>query len=384
MRYNAIFIIVYDLIYLLKTEYLNLDMKKVRVLGIESSCDETSVAVVEKSERGKIKILSNVVRSQLDVHKDYGGVVPELAARAHSDVIDKITSQAVKKAKIKFKDLNAIAATAGPGLLGGLIVGVVAGKTLAHSLQKPFIAINHLEGHALSIKLEKEINYPYLLLLVSGGHTEYTVIKNFNSYKRIGTTIDDALGEAFDKTARLLNLGYPGGPEIEKYALLGDEKRFELPMPLIKEKNSHFSFAGLKSAAANIVAKHRCTEKFKRDMSASFQATINKIIYNKTQNAIRECRQIIRNKNDLKIVVAGGVAANKSIRKSLEKLEKTENCEFLFPSIKYCTDNGAMIALAGIERFERNKFNKLNFKPRPRWPLDKNAVFMKGKRAVEG
>ena len=357
--------------------------KRIRVLGIESSCDETSVSIVEKSGN-QINVLSNIVKSQIDIHKFYGGVVPELAARAHSDIIDKLISKALNEAKISFKQIDAIAATAGPGLLGGLLVGVVAGKTLAHYLKKPFIAINHLEGHALSIRLEQDINYPYLLLLVSGGHTEFTIIKNFNSYKRIGTTIDDALGEAFDKTARLLKMGYPGGPEIEKYAALGDENRFQLPMPLIHESNAHFSFAGLKSAVANIVAKNRCTEKFKKDMAASFQATINKIIFTKTQNAIREYKRLIKSKKTLKVVVAGGVAANKSIRRSLGALESIEDCQFLFPSIKYCTDNGAMIALAGIERFERKKFNNLNFKPRPRWPLDKNAVFMKGKRAVGG
>ncbi len=358
-------------------------VKKTTVVGIESSCDETSVAIVEKSGN-KIKVLSNIVKSQIDIHEVYGGVVPELAARAHSDVIDKLILKALHSAKKNIKNVDAIAATAGPGLLGGLLVGVVAAKTLAHYLNKPFIAVNHLEGHALSIKLEKNINYPYLLLLVSGGHTEFTIIKNFNSYKRIGTTIDDALGEAFDKTARLLKLGYPGGPEIEKYATLGNKNRFKLPLPLIKEKNSHFSFAGLKSAVAKVVAEHRCTEKFKRDMAASFQYTVNQIIFNKTQNAIREYRRHVKSIKNLQIVVAGGVAANKSIRKSLEKLEQIEGCKFLFPSIKYCTDNGAMIALAGIERFERKKFNKLNFKPRPRWPLDKNAEFMKGKRAVEG
>ncbi len=357
--------------------------KIIRVLGIESSCDETSVSIVEKSNN-KFKVLSNVVKSQMEIHKFYGGVVPELAARAHSDIIDKLVLKALSDAKITFKKVDAIASTAGPGLLGGLLVGVVAGKTLAHYLNKPFIAVNHLEGHALSIKLEREIEFPYLLLLVSGGHTEYTIIKKFNNYKRIGTTIDDALGEAFDKTARLLKLGYPGGPEIEKYAALGDQNKFELPMPLIHEKNAHFSFAGLKSAVANVVAENRCTEKFKKDMSASFQATVNRIIYTKTQNAINDYKRIVKSKRNLKIVVAGGVAANKSIRSSLKQLETEEDCEFLFPSIKYCTDNGAMIALAGIERFERNKFNKLNFKPRPRWPLDKNAIFMKGKRAVEG
>ena len=356
---------------------------RIRVIGIESSCDETSVSIVQKSNN-KIDVLSNIVKSQIDIHKYYGGVVPELAARAHSDIIDKLICEALDDANTSFKQIDAIAATAGPGLLGGLLVGVVAGKTLAHFLQKPFIAINHLEGHALSIKLEQEIDYPYLLLLVSGGHTEFTIIRNFNSYKRIGTTIDDALGEAFDKTARLLRMGYPGGPEIEKYAALGNANRFQLPMPLIHEKNAHFSFAGLKSAVANIVAKNRCTEKFKRDMAASFQANINKIIFAKTQSAIHEYKQVVKSKNKLKVVVAGGVAANKSIRHSLKALESIEDCEFLFPSIKFCTDNGAMIALAGIERFERKKFNKLNFKPRPRWPLDKNAIFMKGKRAVEG
>ncbi len=357
--------------------------KKIRVLGIESSCDETSVSVVEKSN-GDYKVLSNVVKSQIEIHKFYGGVVPELAARAHSDIIDKLIVMALSDAKLSFKNINAISATAGPGLLGGLLVGVVAAKTLSYILDKPFIAINHLEGHALSIKLERSIEYPYLLLLVSGGHTEFTIIKGFNSYKRIGTTIDDALGEAFDKTARLLNLDYPGGPQIEKYAKLGDKNRFKLPMPLMNEKNAHFSFAGLKSAIANIVAKHRCTEKFKKDMAASFQETVNRIIFKKSQNAIRAYKKIIKNNKKIKIVVAGGVAANKGIRKSLERLGEIEDCEFLFPSIKYCTDNGAMIALAGIERFERNKFNKLSFKPRPRWPLDKNAVFMKGKRTVEG
>ena len=323
---------------------------------------------LEKSGN-KINVLSNIVKSQIEIHKYYGGVVPELAARAHSDIIDKLISRAINEAKTSFKQIDAIAATAGPGLLGGLLVGVVAGKTLAHYLKKPFIAINHLEGHALSIRLEQDINYPYLLLLVSGGHTEFTIIKNFNSYKRIGTTIDDALGEAFDKTARLLKMGYPGGPEIEKYAALGDENRFQLPMPLIRESNAHFSFAGLKSAVANIVAKNRCTEKFKKDMAASFQATINKIIFTKTQNAVREYKQVIKSKKTLKVVVAGGVAANKSIRRSLKALESNEDCQFLFPSIKYCTDNGAMIAFAGYKRLCSGYQEDLKIQVKARWPL---------------
>tara|TARA_B100001029_G_C15055983_1_gene454410 strand:- start:418 stop:1497 length:1080 start_codon:yes stop_codon:yes gene_type:complete len=357
-------------------------MKKVRILGIESSCDETSVSIVERSASGKVIILSNIVKSQLNVHENFGGVVPELAARAHSDVIDKLILMALEKAKIKFQDLNAIAATSGPGLLGGLLVGIVAAKTLSSILNIPFIAINHLEGHALSVHLEKEIKYPYLLLLVSGGHTEFTVINKFNNYKRIGTTLDDALGEAFDKTARLLNLGYPGGPEIEKIAKKGNENKFELPKPLIHEKNCHFSFSGLKSAIAQTVHKNKINLQFKKDMAASFQKTIVDILNIKTEMAIKIFKKTTRKKGKTTIVVAGGVAANQYLRASLKQLEQNNDCEFFFPSIKLCTDNGAMIALAGLERYERKLFSKLTFKPRPRWPLDKKAQFMKGKRPI--
>ena len=355
-------------------------MNKVRILGIETSCDETSISVVEKSNNGKINILSNIVRSQLDIHRDFGGVVPELAARAHSEIIDKICNLAMKKAKIKFDDLNAIAATAGPGLLGGLIVGTVFAKTLASALKLPFIAINHLEGHALSVQLENCISYPYLLLLVSGGHTEFTIVKKFNSYKRIGTTLDDALGEAFDKTARLLKLGYPGGPQIEKCANNGNPDKYQFPMPLIHEKNCNFSFSGLKSSVAQLVLNKKITEKFKCDVSASFQRTIAEILIKKTLKAVDMFNDMNKKQNTVNIVVAGGVAANKYLRGSLKSIEKKSNIQFFFPSLQLCTDNGAMIAYAGIERYEKNLFNKLNFKPRPRWPLDKKAVFMKGKR----
>ena len=355
-------------------------MKKILVLGIETSCDETSVSIVEKSGSGEIKILSNIVRSQLDIHKDFGGVVPELAARAHSEIIDKICSLAIRKAKIKFNDLNAIAATAGPGLLGGLIVGTVFAKTLASALKLPFIAVNHLEGHALSVQLENQIAYPYLLLLVSGGHTEFTIVKKFNNYKRIGTTLDDALGEAFDKTARLLNLGYPGGPQIEKCANNGNPEKYQFPLPLIHEKNCNFSFSGLKSSVAQLVLNKKINEKFKCDVSASFQRTIAEILISKTRKALDIFRDMNKKQNTVNIVVAGGVAANKYLRESLKSIEKSSNVQFFFPSLQLCTDNGAMIAYAGIERYEKNLFNKLNFKPRPRWPLDKKAIFMKGKR----
>ena len=355
-------------------------MNKVRILGIETSCDETSISVVEKSNNGKIKILSNIVRSQLDIHRDFGGVVPELAARAHSEIIDKICSFAMKKAKVKFNDLNAIAATAGPGLLGGLIVGTVFAKTLASALKLPFIAINHLEGHALSVQLENQIAYPYLLLLVSGGHTEFTIVKKFNNYKRIGTTLDDALGEAFDKTARLLNLGYPGGPQIEKCANNGNPDKYQFPLPIIHEKNCNFSFSGLKSSVAQLVLNKKITEKFKCDVSASFQRTIAEILITKTRKALDIFKDMNKKQNTVNIVVAGGVAANKYLRESLKSIEKSSNVQFFFPSLQLCTDNGAMIAYAGIERYEKNLFNKLNFKPKPRWPLDKKAIFMKGKR----
>jgi len=355
-------------------------MNKVRILGIETSCDETSISVVEKLSDGRVNILSNIVRSQLDIHRDFGGVVPELAARAHSEIIDKICSLAIKKAKIKFNDLNAIAATAGPGLLGGLIVGTVFAKTLASALKLPFIAINHLEGHALSVQLENQIAYPYLLLLVSGGHTEFTIVNKFNNYRRIGTTLDDALGEAFDKTARLLNLGYPGGPQIEKCANNGNPDKYQFPMPLIHEKNCNFSFSGLKSSVAQLVLNRRITQKFKCDVSASFQRTIAEILIRKTQKAVNIFNEMNKKQNTVNIVVAGGVAANKYLRGSLKSLEKKSNIQFFFPSLQLCTDNGAMIAYAGIERYEKSLFNKLNFKPRPRWPLDKKAIFMKGKR----
>ena len=356
-------------------------MKKIRILGIESSCDETSISVIEKDGNRKVHILSNIIKSQLDVHQHFGGVVPELAARAHSEVIDTLINMAVKKAKVKLTEIDAVAATAGPGLLGGLLVGVVAAKTLSSVLNIPFIAVNHLEGHALSVRLEHELNFPYLLLLVSGGHTEFTIINGFNKYNRIGTTLDDAVGEAFDKTARILNLDYPGGPEIEKYAKQGNESKFKLPQPLSHEKNCHLSFSGLKSAVAQTVKNKKKNLQLQKDMSASFQKNIADILTKKTIYAIKTF-QLNHRKKLVPVVVAGGVAANKYLRDVFLKMEKQYNCKFYFPSPKLCTDNGAMIALAGLERYERKMFSKLNFKPRPRWPLDKKAVFMKGKRAV--
>jgi|TARA_B100001063_G_scaffold157252_1_gene146689 N6-L-threonylcarbamoyladenine synthase len=350
------------------------------VLGIESSCDETSVSIVREKSSSDQEILSNIVNSQIKLHEKNGGVIPEIAARSHSMIIDQLIERSLTKAKIKLNQVDAVAATAGPGLLGGLIVGVVAAKTLASVLKKPFIAINHLEGHALSAKLEHQIEYPYLLLLVSGGHTEFTIIKSFNDYKRIGTTLDDALGEAFDKSARVLGLKYPGGPEIEKYALQGDENKYIFPKPIINQKNCHFSFSGLKTAVAQKVAGHKkINKKFKNDVAASFQKTICDILEVKTKNAINEFKKIYPNKK-VSIVVAGGVAANQKIKKIFFNIGKENDCNIFFPSLYLCTDNAAMIAYAGLERLKRKKTNSLTFAPKPRWPLDKDAVFLKGKR----
>ena len=350
------------------------------VLGIESSCDETSVSIVREKSSTDQEILSNIVNSQTKLHEKSGGVIPEIAARSHSMVIDHLIEQALTKAKIKLSQVDAVAATAGPGLLGGLIVGVVAAKTLASVLRKPFIAINHLEGHALSAKLEHQIEYPYLLLLVSGGHTEFTIIKSFNNYRRIGTTLDDALGEAFDKSARVLGLKYPGGPEIEKYALQGDENKYIFPKPIIDQKNCHFSFSGLKTAVAQRVASTKKKDKkFKNDVAASFQKTICDILEVKTNNAINEFEKIYPNKK-VSIVVAGGVAANQKIKKIFFNIGKENNYNIYFPSLYLCTDNAAMIAYAGLERLKRKKTNSLKFTPKPRWPLDKDAIFLKGKR----
>ena len=354
--------------------------KKPYILGIESSCDETSVAIVTRNtSNNKPIVLANIVKNQIDVHKEFGGVVPELAARAHSDIIDLLVIKALKKAKLKLENITAVAATTGPGLLGGLLVGVIAAKTLSSVLKIPFISINHLEGHALSAQLEQDISFPYLLLLVSGGHTEFTIVKKFNSYQRIGTTVDDALGEAFDKTARLLKLGYPGGPQIEKLAQSGNENAYELPKPLIHEKNSYFSFSGLKTSVAQLVNKQKkLTPKIKRDIAASFQKTIGDIIKIKTKNALKEFTNITNAKN-INIVVAGGVAANQYLKKTLIQLETSDQVKVFFPSMQFCTDNGAMIAYAGLLRHERKMYSKLSVKPKPRWPLDERAIFVKGK-----
>ena len=305
--------------------------KKTIILGIETSCDETAVSIIQENENNKPSILSNIISSQVDVHKEFGGVVPELAARSHIEKIDLIAKKAIAESKIKLTDIDAVAATAGPGLIVCLSVGLSFGKTFALSLKKPFIAVNHLEGHALSPKLNSKLNYPYLLLLISGGHSQYLSVGGLGKYKRLGTTIDDALGEAFDKTAKLIGIEFPGGPQIEVYAKKGDPNKHELPKPIINRGGCNLSFAGLKTAVLKVAKKIK-TDQEKYDLAASFQKTIEEILYKKSRIAFKEFKNIYDNKSNI-FVVAGGVAANKKIREVLTKLCIEENFEAIFPSI---------------------------------------------------
>ena len=350
--------------------------KKPIILGIESSCDETAASIISEDKQGFPIILSSIISSQVDVHKEFGGVVPELAARSHIEKIDLITKKALDESRIKIEDIDAVAATAGPGLIVCLSVGLSFGKTIASSLNKPFIAVNHLEGHALSPKLNSKLDYPYLLLLISGGHTQFLSVKELGKYKRLGTTIDDAVGEAFDKTAKMLGIEFPGGPQIEVYAKKGDPNKYELPKPIFHKGGCNLSFAGLKTAVLKI-SKQIKTEQEKYDLAASFQKTVEEILYKKTKIAFQEFRNINNNEKN-KFVVAGGVAANKKIRKMLENLCKEEKFEAIFPPINLCGDNAAMIAMVGLEKFKLKQFSELDHPAKPRWQLDEDAVYLKG------
>ena len=347
--------------------------KKTIILGIESSCDETAVSIIQENKNDVPSILSNIVSSQVDVHKEFGGVVPELAARSHIEKINLIAKKAIDESKIKIKEIDAVAATAGPGLIVCLSVGLNFGKTIALSLKKPFIAVNHLEGHALSPKLNSEINYPYLLLLISGGHTQFLSVEGLGKYKRLGTTIDGAVGEAFDKTAKLLGIEFPGGPKIEEYAKKGNSHRYELPKPIIHKGGCNLSFAGLKTAVLRITKQIK-TEQEKYDLASSFQKTVEEILYKKSKVAFKEFKNINGDKENT-FVVAGGVAANKRIREVLTTLCEEENFEAIFPPINLCGDNAAMIAMVGLEKYKLKQFNKLDHPAKPRWPLDEDAAF---------
>lgn len=341
-----------------------------RVLGIETSCDETAVAVIEAPAGTQPvgKILSNTVYSQLTEHRRFGGVVPEIAARAHLERIDGLVAQALDEAGLGLPDLDGIAATGGPGLIGGVMVGVMTAKALAFAHDKPFIAVNHLEGHALSVRLTEPVAFPYLLLLVSGGHCQLLTVRGPGDFTRLGTTIDDAAGECFDKTAKLLGLGFPGGPAVEKAAHGGDPKRFALPRPMWRKPGCDFSFSGLKTAVRQTVEKLPAGDaQAVADLCASFQRTVGDVFADRCANALALAPSST-------LVVAGGVAANVYLRGRLEDVAASHGAKLVAPPVRLCTDNGAMIAWAGAERLRLGQVDALDFRPRPRWPLDPAAA----------
>ena len=350
---------------------------RITFLGIETSCDETAASVIRENENGTADILSNVVSSQIKEHKKFGGVVPELAARAHLENIEYVINKSLEESNFSLNEIDGVAATAGPGLIVCLTVGLNIGKTLSAFLNKPFVGVNHLEGHALSPGLENKIEFPYLLLLISGGHTQFLIVNDVDNYEQLGTTIDDALGEAFDKTAKMLNLGYPGGPNVEKCSIQGDKEFFKLPEPIINKAGCNLSFAGLKTAVLRESKKIKGNRKLEYNLAASFQNTVNKILFKKTKVAINIFKEKTKNEN-VNLVVAGGVAANKSIRENLLSLSKELNFKTFYPDLKFCGDNAAMIAWAGIQRFKKNLVDDLTVEARSRWPLDKSAPYMKG------
>ncbi len=336
------------------------------ILGIETSCDETAASIVAADRT----ILSSVVLSQTPLHAAYGGVVPEIAARAHLDHCDALVRRSLDDSGLRMRDLDAVAATVGPGLIGGLIVGAMTGKAIALARRIPFLAINHLEGHALSARLDPGVEFPYLLLLVSGGHCQLLMVKGVGHYLRLGTTIDDAAGEAFDKTAKLLGLGYPGGPALERCALAGDARIFELPRPLRGRAGCDFSFSGLKTAV-RLLVEHLGEDRSAKDtadVAAAFQLAVADVIEDRTGNALILARE--HGHAPSALVVAGGVAANQAIRHRLARLAATHGLSLKAPPLPLCTDNAAMIAWAGIERLARGLTDPLDTAARPRWPLD--------------
>jgi N6-L-threonylcarbamoyladenine synthase len=338
------------------------------VLGIETSCDETAVAVVSWASTGP-QIRSNLVRAQVGEHAPYGGVVPEIAARAHLEHLDKLVIRALDEAEVRLTEINGFAAATGPGLIGGLIVGAMMAKGLAWGAGKPFVAVNHLEGHALTVRLTKDVDFPYLLLLVSGGHCQLLVCAGVGRYTRLGTTLDDAAGEAFDKAAKLMGLGYPGGPLIERAAPAGNAERFDLPRPLRGRSGCDFSFSGLKTAVRRITAETDWPDlATQADLAASVEAAICDALVDRTQNAIAWFRHHYPAGKTL--VAAGGVAANVRLRQRLAHLAEISGLHFVAPPVALCTDNGAMIAWAGIERLRMGLTDGLDAPLRPRWPLD--------------
>ncbi len=344
------------------------------ILGIETSCDETAAAIVGDDRR----VLSNVIASQIATHRPFGGVVPEIAARAHLGLIDGVVRQALDEAGVGIGEIGAVAAAAGPGLIGGVLVGVTAAKAIAAARGIPFVAVNHLEGHALTARLTDDVPFPYLLLLTSGGHCQTLIVRGPGDYTRLGTTIDDAAGEAFDKTAKMMGLPYPGGPEIERRSAGGDAKRFPLPRPMKGAPGCDFSFSGLKTAVRQTLDKlpGPPTETDVADLCAAIQAAITDSLCARLKPALKAFREACPEGRHL--VVAGGVAANRPLRAALDALAHKSGLAFVAPPLPLCTDNGAMIAWAGIERLRTAGGDPLDFKPRPRWPLDGTAPKARG------
>jgi N6-L-threonylcarbamoyladenine synthase len=342
------------------------------VLGIETSCDETAAAVVRLDGAGRPEVLSSIISSQAAAHAPYGGVVPEIAARAHVEVVDVMVLRALAEAGLGFADLDAVAATAGPGLIGGVMVGLSAGKAIAMARGIPLIAVNHLEGHALSPRLAEPLAYPYLLLLVSGGHCQLLIVDGVGACERLGSTIDDAAGEAFDKIGKALGLPYPGGPALETLAEGGDAERFALPRALLGRKDCDFSFSGLKTAAARLAEGAR-TLQDRRDVAAAAQAAIAGQLAERTARAMGLYSRR-HGGTSLRFAVAGGVAANGEVRRRLMASAREHGFSFAAPPLAYCTDNAAMIALAGAERLQAGLTSPLDAAARPRWPLDEAAA----------
>jgi N6-L-threonylcarbamoyladenine synthase len=343
------------------------------VLGIETTCDETAAAVVERQADGRGRILSNIVLSQIDEHAAFGGVVPEIAARAHVEVLDGVVAEAMERAGVALNRIDGVAAAGGPGLIGGVIVGLTTAKAIAMVAKRPLIAVNHLEAHALTARLTDATPFPYCLFLASGGHTQILAVRGVGDYVRLATTMDDAIGEAFDKTAKLLGLGYPGGPQVEKEAARGHASRFALPRPMQHRKEADFSFSGLKTALrleAEAIAP--LSDEDVSDLCASFQAAVVDVVYDRLSAGLRIFRAEYGAPNAL--VVAGGVAANQAIRAELQILATEEQIPLIAPPPDLCTDNGAMIAWAGAERLALGMVDTFDAAPKARWPLDEVAA----------
>jgi N6-L-threonylcarbamoyladenine synthase len=350
------------------------------ILGIETSCDETAAAVVRGRPPGPGVILSSVIASQANEHAPFGGVVPEIAARAHATLIDAVTQRALADAGVRLQECDGVAVTAGPGLIGGVVVGLMFAKGLALAANKPLLAVNHLAAHALTVRLTSGIATPFLLLLVSGGHCQILLVRSPHSFERLGTTIDDAAGEAFDKTAKLLGLGFPGGPAVEACARGGDPKAFELPRPMMERKGLDFSFSGLKTAVRRIAEdKGQLSERWTSNLCASFQAAVGDILSSRSGAAMAQWRSFLG--PEPRFVAAGGVASNQYLRDRLRAVCDAQGYELFVPPVGLCTDNAAMVSWAGIESLSDRIVSGLDVSPRARWPLDERYANIKGAKA---